>query len=162
LPWIAFSVIAFCIVSRWIVCSQIFAPVPRTVDGEFYRYIYMSTHLRLDSLFFGVLLAYWHHFEPQRLHFATRHAGKLCLFGAIAISPMLYLHFSHGPFVSVIGYTLLYLGYGAILLALVYTAPSTSGNAIARFLTESRRARSRSSALSAIRFICGINTWQRL
>ena len=135
LPVLAFAVIAFCTVSRWIVIARM--PTDAVAARQAYDWMYTATHLRIDSLFFGVLLAYWHHFEPQRLRFASRHAGALFAVGVLLVAPLLFQKLTTAGFIAAIGYNLRYLGYGAIMLALIYTAPSRQGGLLARFLDSS-------------------------
>jgi len=80
--------------------------------------IFFPTHLRVDSLLFGVLLAWVYHLRPQWLAFG-RHRRVLTLVGLVLVSPMIFVPASAGPFVATVGFTLLYLGYGAILIAAV-------------------------------------------
>jgi peptidoglycan/LPS O-acetylase OafA/YrhL len=85
---------------------------------------FWPTHLRIDSLFFGVFLAYLHHYRPGLLAPASRHHGKLLLLGAALVLPMGVIPFS-SAIVPTVGLTMLYVGYGAILLAVVH-APQAS------------------------------------
>jgi peptidoglycan/LPS O-acetylase OafA/YrhL len=93
--------------------------------------IFFPTHLRIDSLLFGVLLAWAHHLRPQWLAIG-RHRRALVLVGIALLSPMFFVEASAGPFVATVGFTLLYLGYGAILIAAV--APRTTPPRAARRL----------------------------
>jgi peptidoglycan/LPS O-acetylase OafA/YrhL len=83
------------------------------------------THLRIDSLSFGVLLAYLYHREPSPLAFAAGRRAWLLAAGLALVAPMAFLDSEGDLRVSTWGYTLLYLGYGCILLAVVNT-PATS------------------------------------
>ena len=134
LPILAFSVLALCTLGRIYVCAIRPAGENEQANTAFYNWVYSVSHLRFDSLFFGVLLAYWHHFDPERLRFAARHAGALLLVGLILISPMIWIRRLGSPFVTVVGFNLLYLGYGAMLLAFIYSTPSRTGGVIGRFL----------------------------
>lgn len=80
--------------------------------------IFFPTHLRIDSLLFGVLLAWAHRLRPQWLAFRA-HPRVLVLVGIALVSPMVFVPASAGPFVATVGFTLLYLGYGAILIAAI-------------------------------------------
>lgn len=79
------------------------------------------THLRIDGLFFGVLLAYLFHLEPQTLARVTRRPGWLLAIGLALVLPMGIFDLTDYRFVWTIGYTMLYLGYGCILLACVFS-----------------------------------------
>jgi peptidoglycan/LPS O-acetylase OafA/YrhL len=85
-----------------------------------------ATHLRIDSLFFGVVLSYWHHYHPERVSALFGRFNRLFLAGGIAlVLPTVWLGVSH-PFIHTVGLSALYLGFGAILMATLYREPSAS------------------------------------
>ncbi|HEY2588148.1 MAG TPA: acyltransferase [Tepidisphaeraceae bacterium] len=96
-------------------------------------HIIAPTHMRIDGLFFGVLLAYVYHFHPRRLAGFARHPWALIFAGLILILPMAIVDQGDRPFVWTIGLTMLYLGYGCILVAFVHAQPGRGllGKAIA-------------------------------
>jgi len=73
------------------------------------------THLRIDSLLFGVSLAYLEHLKPARFAALLRWRVPLVCVGALGLIPPLFWPADH-PFVHTVGYTLLYLGYGTLLI----------------------------------------------
>jgi peptidoglycan/LPS O-acetylase OafA/YrhL len=77
------------------------------------------THLRLDSLFFGVLIAYVYRFHPQRLRMLAPWRPVLLALGLACVLPMAIIDLHFSPFVVTAGFSLLYLGYGALLVAAV-------------------------------------------
>lgn len=80
------------------------------------RHITM-THLRIDSLFFGVLIAYWYHFKQGQLkHFYLTHQSKLLIvaFSMLGFTP--FIEPLPSFFVKTIGFTLLYISFGIILI----------------------------------------------
>jgi peptidoglycan/LPS O-acetylase OafA/YrhL len=87
------------------------------------------THLRLDSLFFGVLLAYAYRFHPERLRLLVPWRRCLVLIGFACVLPMAVVDLHFSPFVVTAGFSLLYLGYGALLMAALL--PSLFGPASA-------------------------------
>jgi peptidoglycan/LPS O-acetylase OafA/YrhL len=76
------------------------------------------THLRMDSLGFGFLLAYMFHVRPQWWKKLGEWRGLLFVFGLVAIAPAAILPY-RSLWLGSIGLTSLYLGYGAILVACV-------------------------------------------
>lgn len=88
-----------------------------------WKQVIAVTHVRIDGLFFGVMLAYFYHLYPQKLAWIGRYQTFLLLFGLLLISPMAVFDQGDSPWVWTIGITMLYLGYGSILLAFVYTRP---------------------------------------
>ena len=81
------------------------------------------THLRIDGLFFGVLLAYLFHMEPQLLTRVTRRPLLLLAVGLLLVMPMGIFDVARYRFVPTIGFSMLYVGYGCILLACVCSPP---------------------------------------
>lgn len=79
------------------------------------------THLRIDSLMFGVLLAYsWHRNGLVRSDFVRERANALILGGVILLLPAFAFPVETTPWVSVIGVVGFYLGSGAILIGLLH------------------------------------------
>lgn len=117
-PWIAAALSIGCLMLR--TRSWMLNP---TIDDSGFWLTFQESQMRADSLFFGVLLAYWYHFEPQRLHLAQRYPAAFLLVGLALVAPVCIIPRENGPFVSTLGLTLLYLGFGAVLLALLYTQP---------------------------------------
>jgi len=93
-----------------------YSGVPYSSD----RYLFL-THLRVDSLFFGVLLAFLHHCRGNVLAPILRHRTILLWTGLLLLSPMLIVQKETCAFVSTVGLTEIYLGYACILLAVVHT-----------------------------------------
>ncbi len=74
------------------------------------------THLRFDSLMFGVLLSYWAQFHARRFwEFARPRYFLFILAGVFLISPG-FLLTQETPWMYTYGFTVLYLGFGAILI----------------------------------------------
>jgi len=82
------------------------------------------TGLRCDSLFFGVLLGYLHNWRPQILsklmsrpwRFPVSLAGILCL------APIPFFSLD-SQFIRTFGFTLLYIGFGTMLMLAIYKEP---------------------------------------
>ena len=111
-PFIAIGVMVLCTGLRYLaIAHQPFNPATN----------YNPTHLRMDSLFFGVLLGYLYHFKSALLERIARHRRSLLFLGLALVCPMMVIDIRTGWFVSVIGFAMLYVGYGLILLAVVYT-----------------------------------------
>ncbi|HEY2586845.1 MAG TPA: acyltransferase [Tepidisphaeraceae bacterium] len=79
---------------------------------------YMPTHLRADSLMFGVLLAYVYHLRPAALAFVPRVRLILVIVGVVLVAPM-FSRWLNDPWAFTVGYTTTYLGMGCILIACV-------------------------------------------
>ena len=110
LPFIAISLFILCAVFRLYASSH-----PQPYNPHF------ATHLRMDSLFFGVTLAYFYHFKPHKLEFAALHRGKLLCLGTALLLPYPLLIINRNTLLGTIGFAMLYVGYGCYLLALIHT-----------------------------------------
>lgn len=76
-----------------------------------------STHTRIDSLLFGVILTALLQFYPRYFEWIVSRKGLLISIWISAMAFMAYAH--HKPAVLYsIGYTWIYLGYGAFMLLL--------------------------------------------
>lgn|GEM_PF-138925 len=113
LPIIAISVMVICLVFR--VSSAWLSPRLNTI----WTFTFFSTHLRIDSLFFGVLLSYLYHFKPAMLERIGKHRIILAIIGTVTVV-LAILNPIAGAFSQLI-FSFLYLGYGCLLLALLYT-----------------------------------------
>ena len=84
------------------------------------------THLRLDSLFFGVLLAFFFHRQPVRFMSAARRLRyPILALGVLLLLPAFHLPLETTPFVFTYGLTLFYVGGGCLLIAaLGFRAPT--------------------------------------
>jgi len=112
LPVIGLVLIATCTSMRYIVnANRPYNPATH----------YNPTHLRMDSLFFGVMIAYLGHFKGEFLAKIAAWRYSLLLGGIALVAPMLIVDIQDGWFVSVLGFTFLYVGYGLILIAVVYS-----------------------------------------
>jgi len=83
--------------------------------------IQLPTHTRMDSLFAGVTLGYYRHFHPDL--FARMAQKAWWLLGLVLLIPALVFPLE-SPFMETIGFTLLYLGFGCLLVRTVDRRPS--------------------------------------
>lgn len=74
--------------------------------------LYTNTHLRIDSLFAGVLLSYWYHFHP---HVFRRVASRPVWLASIPLLVPPFVLFRGTMFMLTIGFTFLYLGFACVL-----------------------------------------------
>ena len=88
--------------------------------------VFMPTHARLDALLFGVMLAYFHHFQGKDLKAAVRRRWPWLLLAAAAgLSPIFRADLETSPFISRLGMTFTYLSYGMLLLVAVLAVPES-------------------------------------
>jgi peptidoglycan/LPS O-acetylase OafA/YrhL len=79
-----------------------------------------GTHVRLDSLLFGALLAYLHHFHHAALSsFVVRWRRWLVVASVVLLTTVFVTPQAH-IYVRTLGFTALYLGYGAIMVLALY------------------------------------------
>jgi Predicted acyltransferases len=82
---------------------------------------FQQSHLRLDSLLFGVLLAYFYNFHPDGLERLVRRWHPVVFLCSIAVLfPNLLLD-NTDPFVYTAGFSLIYLGFGGLMLIAIYS-----------------------------------------
>ena len=108
IPWICFGLVAVCLTLRLIVSLQ----SPYDFGTHQAR-----THLRLDGLFFGVMLSYFYHYYPDFLARLQPFKYGLLVLGLVTISPAFIFQIESTFFIYTFGLTLVYFGFGLILLA---------------------------------------------
>lgn len=110
---------AFCILASVTLSMRYFA-----VHSPDYRSVFWRTHMRIDSLFFGVALSYFYHFHPARVIGTLQKRGtRLILEAATALFLGCCFGFTvESRFMQSFGLTLVYLGFGGLLM-LCLTAP---------------------------------------
>ena len=74
-----------------------------------------QTHLRIDSLSFGVLIAYVWEFRPRIIDKLASSGWQLLVWSLVLVSPCFVMRLE-SPFVHTVGYSLLYLGFGGVLI----------------------------------------------
>jgi peptidoglycan/LPS O-acetylase OafA/YrhL len=87
-----------------------------------FKMAYISSHERMDSLFFGVLLGYYHHFRPQVLEEFVRLNRNRLIIAVVSAGfvSLAYFFPRENRFLATFGYSLIYLGFGGILLLSLY------------------------------------------
>ncbi len=120
-PGTAFCGLALCGVG--IAVFSLGARIAVAVAGKPWGDAYYPTHLRMDSLFFGVLLGYTSRYKPDRLLVVARYLPALALAALGAFALPLAWPIETSPWMISIGFTLLYLGFGG-LVALASVHPN--------------------------------------
>jgi len=114
-----FGAIAWTFVALAIVCLAL--RVIAVSRGDPLSAVQLPTHMRMDSLFAGVVLGYYRHFHPDLFARLSRKAWWLS--GLVLLVPALVFPLE-SPFMETIGFTLLYLGFGCLLMWAVDRPPS--------------------------------------
>lgn len=80
--------------------------------------VYYRSHNRIDALFFGVLIGYAYHFRFEALERFIRPAWTRISIGALSLAFLLCAYFvlRETSFFGAIGYVLIYLGCGGMLV----------------------------------------------
>lgn len=122
-PRIAAAAMIALLAARWF-----HSLAPALADPELqWRRCYAPTHLRFDSLLFGVMLSYFYHYRPQFSAACRRHWLTLLVAGAALLSPpFIYEQFERRWLCS-LGLTLGTLGAGAIVSSLVCRGITANG-----------------------------------
>jgi peptidoglycan/LPS O-acetylase OafA/YrhL len=90
-----------------------------------YKTHLFPSHLRMDSLFCGVVISYYYHYHADRFFdLAKRLRVPLLILGMLALAPAFVFELKNTPWMSVFGFTLVYLGSGLILIAAVTLHPA--------------------------------------
>jgi len=93
----------------------------------------LPTHARIDGLFFGTLLSYHWSFHREAFLALLRRFRAVILAGALALLlPCLVLRLEGSFFISTVGLTLNYLGFGALVMLAV--AATADGRPSSRWL----------------------------
>lgn len=109
LPVILLGMAAVMLVARWLTYWSGPAQLSMVLYG---------THLRIDSLAFGVVLGYLYAFQPIRLmHFGRQHRWLLLILGFVLLSPAFIFDPETHWWIPTFGFTVFYLASGMILLA---------------------------------------------
>ena len=78
-----------------------------------------ATHLRMDSLFFGVLISYFHHYEKATFQRVAVEGGHWLLFGGTLFLLPAFLMPIGTFFILTFGLSFFYIGAGMILIWLI-------------------------------------------
>jgi peptidoglycan/LPS O-acetylase OafA/YrhL len=78
------------------------------------QYEYFQTHLRIDSLLFGVLISYYYHFYPKRLDFLKKNIWFWWVFAIILLIPSFIPEAA--PLLQSARYTANYISFGLIMM----------------------------------------------
>jgi peptidoglycan/LPS O-acetylase OafA/YrhL len=108
LPRMVFTMMGGLALAKWL---NSFQPVEPQIT--FY------THLRIDALFFGVLLSHWHHSWPAFTAFCHKYSGLLFIAGCSVFVPAFMFNVYETRYLYSFGYTVNTLGAGAILMSMV-------------------------------------------
>jgi peptidoglycan/LPS O-acetylase OafA/YrhL len=92
-----------------------------------YSWDLFPTHLRIDSLFFGALLAYAAHFQRLEERLAWFPSWARLAAGSALLLPAFIFARETDRWITVIGFNLFYLGSGLLVLGAVQLRKSSSG-----------------------------------
>jgi peptidoglycan/LPS O-acetylase OafA/YrhL len=109
-PWIFVGLALFCLGLRLAISHR----HPYTFGTH-----QAPTHLRIDSLFFGVVLSYFYHYHPAWLPRFRPYRLLLLFLGVSMILPAFVYPVETTFFLHTTGLTLLYAGFGLILIAML-------------------------------------------
>ncbi len=115
IPWIGVFLLAACLAMRIFVRHQ---------PGWILDKSLFPTHLRIDSLFCGVTLAYFFHIRPELLEKVGKRTGALLLAALVLVGPLFFGSLRATAWVTEWGFTMLALGYSCLLLAFIYAKPN--------------------------------------
>jgi peptidoglycan/LPS O-acetylase OafA/YrhL len=112
LPRLFLVIAAFCLLERIILAWQL----PYSFETH-----HVPTHLRIDSLFFGVLISYFHHFQRERFDtFVFPRRFVFTILGIVFLVPAFIFVCEKTPWVYSLGFSLFCAGSGMILMGALY------------------------------------------
>jgi peptidoglycan/LPS O-acetylase OafA/YrhL len=80
-----------------------------------------ASHLRMDSLLFGVFIAYGYYFRRATwTEFIVKHQAKLLCLALLLLSFTPFIQYVQSFFVRTLGFTMVYLAFGLLLLAVLF------------------------------------------
>lgn len=94
-------------------------------EGHYNGLTHFWTHARLDSLGFGVVLSYWFNFHGELLRQWIERRRTAVLLASLALLTIALPKSADSILVQTIGFPLLYLGYGGILMLAVHAKESS-------------------------------------
>ncbi len=109
LPWIGAAVCVLTLAGRWFAAAE---------PGAAWDDFYYPTHFRADSLLFGVVLGFVAHYHRETFAKIAAFWPALVL-GVVPVLALAYLLPLDGPGISfayTLGFTLLYLGFGGLVV----------------------------------------------
>ena len=111
LPFIFVCVAAGCLAAR--ILTWILVPFEYSVH-------FQMSHLRFDSLFFGVFLGYYFNFRPEVIAKLTGKYRPVLFYGSfVCVAPCIIVPNSL-PIMYTLGFSLVYLGFGGLLLLALF------------------------------------------
>jgi peptidoglycan/LPS O-acetylase OafA/YrhL len=127
LPMVFLAVVPVCLALRLYTAA--------TRPFDFLTNVF-PTHLRIDALLFGVLLAYYYNYRKETLlPFISRFRPALFAGGVALFIPIFLWPIETTPWIYVVGFMMCYLGSGMVLLALVdYEMKPTRLSQLASYL----------------------------
>lgn len=117
IPAISLAVALFCLIFRTVTYQS----------GYDCRTHLFPTHLRIDSLMFGVFLSYLYHFQSEALLLFIRKARIPILIMSLGLLSVLFFWPVGSAQMGIFGLSAVYIGYGGVLLLLVCTPIGASG-----------------------------------
>jgi peptidoglycan/LPS O-acetylase OafA/YrhL len=113
-----------------------FAHVASANGPTFFFQHVCPTHLRIDSLGFGVLISYAYHYHREWFaRLGRRHLAALAAVSALFILPCTLVDIEGSRLMATVGLSVLYLGFGGILLVvLLWPATQDQPSLVSRAL----------------------------
>ena len=100
-----------------------------TLEYSHKRHVF-PTHLRLDSLMCGVVIAYFYNFHQKLFaRITSQYRHVLMVVGVSLLLPWFFFQLEVNPAVHTIGLTIIYIGSGLLLMACVFPRRETGRTA---------------------------------
>ena len=123
-PFVAIPVIFTCValgalLMRWLTCFFV------DFSHSVHMHLTFPSHLRADSLFFGVLLSYVYHYHPKQLvTLIAKYRGYVLVLSCVMLAPICFIPLGSSMWLMSFGLTIIYLAFGGIVICTVDWSPS--------------------------------------
>jgi len=120
--------LAFLVVASGVLMARLWtAEFVRPFQWQTHLY---PTHLRVDSLLFGVLLAYYFHFHRESFSkFISDNRTIITFVGCLLLSPLLLIG-QYDRWMYTWGFTVIFLGYGCLMMAFLHLDVASGSRSI--------------------------------
>jgi peptidoglycan/LPS O-acetylase OafA/YrhL len=94
------------------------------------RSTYYPTHLRMDSLAFGVILSYLFHFYPAVFDWIGRHRKLIFVASLLAVFPIFCVNLDDSKYIQTVGFSVNYVAFGGLVAIAATPASSVATQSV--------------------------------
>jgi peptidoglycan/LPS O-acetylase OafA/YrhL len=134
-PFRLLPLLFLAVATTTLILIIIFSYMPGSQEAGTVMHTFSLTHIRIDEIFFGALIAYYYHFEPDKLSSFKKYPLAWLVFAAFCF--WLYFGTYFIPIAGLAGSKVIALPFGIILLVSIYSplVEGFSGTYLGRFMS---------------------------